>query len=204
MPSESDKVPAGWYPAPNGGQRYWDGERWLALPNPDNSTVATDSPAKAVGGRKKVVVASVVVIILAAAGIGAFLISKNNHDTQMRNAAIAASSSKAAADKAAADAEADRVRSERAKRTAAVRDLEADVKTFAQKQSAEGLFDGPVLSVKCDPVGGSTDDLTAQTTILECFVATTDNGDGTFSGEKYHARMNWTTGEETYGYGPPR
>ena len=204
MPSESDKVPAGWYPAPNGGQRYWDGERWLALPNPDNSTVATDSPEKAVGRRKNVVVASVVVIILAAAGIGAFLISKNNHDTQMRNEAIAASSSKAAADKAAADAEADRVQSERAKRTAAVRDIEADVKKLAQKQSAEGLFDGPVLSVKCDPVGGSTDDLTAQTTIFECFVSTTDNGDGTFSGEKYHARMNWKTDEETYGYGPVR
>lgn len=204
MTSGSDKVPAGWYPAPNGGQRYWDGERWLALPNPDNSTVAADSPKQAVGGRKKVVVASVVAIILAAAGIGAFLISKNNHETQMRDAAIAASSSQAAAARAAADAEADRVKSERAKRTAAVKDIEADVKTFAQKQSAEGLFDGPVLSVTCDPVGGSTDDLTAQTTIFACFAATTDNGDGTFSGEKYHARMNWNTGEETYGYGPPR
>jgi hypothetical protein len=201
MPGESDKVPAGWYPAPNGGQRYWDGQRWLALPDPDDRIVTTGSAEKAAGGRKKVVVASVVALILAAAGIGWFLISKNNHDIQMRNEAIAASSSKAAA----ADAEADRVRRERAKRAAEIKDIEASVKTLAEKQSAEGLFDGPVLSVTCDPVGGGpTDDLTAKTTVFACFVATKDNGDGTFTGEKYHATANWDTGEFTYGFGAPR
>lgn len=169
-------VPAGWYPAPNGGQRYWDGQRWLALPEPDDSTVATGSAENAAGGRKKVVVASVVaLIVLAAAGIGV-LIWKNSHDTQMRNAAIAASSSKAAADKATADAEADRVRrdteAKRAQRAASVKGIEASIKTLAEKHVADGLFDGPVLSVSCDPVGGgSTDDLTAKTTVFECFVA---------------------------------
>ena len=208
---QSDKVPAGWYPAPNGGQRYWDGQRWLALPNPDDSTVAvaTGSAEKAAGGRKKVVVASVVaLIVLAAAGIGV-LIWKNSHDTQMRNAAIAASSSKAAASKAAADAEADRVRrdteAKRAQRARAVKVIEAAVKTLAEKHVADGLFDGPVLSVSCDPVGGgSTDDLTAKTTVFECFAATEKNGDGTLSGKKYHATMNWDTGAYTYGFGPPR
>jgi hypothetical protein len=215
MPGESDKVPAGWYPAPHGGKRYWDGQRWLALPDPDDSTVApaavaTGSAEKAAGGRKKVVVASLVaLIVLAAAGTGA-LIWKNSHDTQMRNAAIAASSSKAAADKAAADAaEADRVRrdteAKRAQRAAAVKGIEASVKTLAQKHIADGLFDGPVLSVSCDPVGGgSTDDLTAKTTVFECFVATKDNGDGTLSGKKYHATMNWDTGDYTYGFGAAR
>jgi hypothetical protein len=214
MPGEPDNIPAGWYPTPHGGQRYWDGQRWLALPDPDDSTVApaavaTGSAEKAAGGRKKVVVASVVaLIVLAAAGIGVFW--KNSHDTQMRNAAIAASSSKAAADKSAADAaEADRVRrdteAKRAQRAAAVKDIEASIKTLAQKHIADGLFDGPVLSVSCDPVGGgSTDDLTAKTTVFECFVATKDNGDGTFSGKKYHATMNWDTGDYTYGFGPPR
>ena len=76
---------------------------------------------------------------------------------------------------------------------------------MAEKHVGDGLFDGPVLSVSCDPVGGgSTDDLTAKTTVFECFAATKDNGDGTLSGMKYHATMNWDTGEYTYGFGAPR
>lgn len=213
MPPESDEVPAGWYPAPHGGKRYWDGQRWLALPDPDEDTAAvggaSDSTEEAAGGKNRVVIASVVaLIVLVAAGIGV-AIWKNSYDTEMRNSAIAASSSKAAADKAAADAEADRVRrdveAKRAKRAAEVKDIEASVKKMAEKHIADGLFDGPVLSVTCDPVGGgSTDDLTAKTTVFECFVATKDNGDGTLSGKKYHATMNWDTEEYTYGFGAPR
>lgn len=213
MPQESDEVPAGWYPAPHGGKRYWDGQRWLALPDPDQSTAnaadVTDSGEGVASGRNRVVMASVVaLIVLVAAGVG-ILLWKTNHDTEMRNAEIAASSSKAAADKAAADAEADRVRrdveAKRAKRASEVKDIEASVKKMAEKHIADGLFDGPVLSVTCDPVGGgSTDDLTAKTTVFECFVATKDNGDGTLSGKKYHATMNWDTDEYTYGFGAPR
>lgn len=213
MPRESSEVPAGWYPAPDGGKRYWDGHRWLALPDPDEKTTAaadvTDSGVGVVGGKNRIVIASVVAITVSvAAGVG-ILLWKTNEDTQMRNAASAASSSKAAADKAAADAEADRVRrdveAKRAKRAAEVKDIEASVKKLAEKHVADGLFDGPVLSVTCDPVGGgSTDDLTARTTVFECFVATKDNGDGTLSGKKYHATMNWDTDEYTYGFGAPR
>lgn len=134
---------------------------------------------------------------------------KSSHDTQMRNEAIAASSSKAAADKAAADAaEAERVRrdteTKRAERAAAVKDVETAIATLAQEHIDKGIFDGPVLSASCDPVGGgSTEDLTAKTTIFECFAATKDNGDGTLSGRKYHATMNWDTGQYTYGLGAP-
>jgi hypothetical protein len=100
MPGTSDEIPPGWYPAPSGGQRYWDGQRWLALPDPDLETVAPKAVATLSGesewGRKKVVVASVVAaIVLAAAGIG--LLLKNNHDTDVRNASIALSSSSKAA-----------------------------------------------------------------------------------------------------------
>lgn len=51
--------------------------------------------------------------------------------------------------------------------------------------------------------GGSTDDLTETTTVFECFAANEDNGDGTMSGCKYHATMNWSTSEFTYGLGKP-
>ena len=64
------------------------------------------------------------------------------------------------------------------KRTAAVKDVEADVETFAQRaMPPEGLFDGPsVLSVACDPVGGWYRRLDRPSaTIFGCFAATTDN-----------------------------
>jgi hypothetical protein len=211
----NDQIPAGWYPTPNGGQRYWDGQRWLALPDPDQPTVYPEedgdsfSAPTATGTRKKAVIGSVVVaLILIAAGVG--LVLKNNHDTDLRNAAAAstasslaaASSSQAAAAASAAAAEAERVQRERAGRAADVQQIEADIKKMAEKQVADGLFDGPVLSASCDPVGGgSTDDLTAKTTIFECFAATHQNDDGTLSGRKYHATMNWDTESWTYGLG---
>jgi hypothetical protein len=206
MPSESDQVPAGWYPAPNGGRRYWDGQRWLALPDPDAQHPAVPGATEEASGRPKkaVLIASVVAaVILVVAGIG-FIIWKSNHDIEMQNAASAASSSKAAADE-----EADRVRrdidDQRAKRAGFVKEIEGTIKTLAEKQSAEGLFAGPVLSASCSPVnGGSTDDLTAKTTVFECFVANKTNDDGSQSGVRYHATANWDTREYTYGFGAPR
>ncbi|MGB3484402.1 MAG: DUF2510 domain-containing protein [Mycobacterium sp.] len=210
MASESDEAPPGWYPTPQGGQRYWDGQRWLALPEPDD---ANPFPADAAGvtekqptGKKKAVLAGIAaLIVLVTAGIGALLWNKN-HDTQMRNNAIAASSSKAAADAAATAAEKVRrdTEAKRSQRASAIGDLEESITTMARDHIMKGLFDGPVLSVSCDPVGGgSTDDLTAKTTIFECFTATKDNGDGTLSGRKYHATMNWDSGNYTYGLGAP-
>lgn len=200
MTSESDDIPAGWYPAPNGGKRYWDGQRWLALPEPDDSTAAPHPQAHGGVGqpvapkKKKLVLASAAAaIVLAAAGIGG-LVWKNRHDTQMRNEAAAAAA--AAAESAAS--------TERAKRARAVKEIKASVMTMAKKHVGEGMYDGPVLSVSCVPVdGGSTDDLTEKTTVFECFAATKDNGDGTLSGRKYHATSNWSTGDYTYGYGAP-
>lgn len=214
MSNESDSVPPGWYPTPQGGQRYWDGQRWLALPEPDDAIPAPAEPfvgavTEQPNNRKKILIACVAAtVVLAAAGIGA-VVWKNHHDTELHNAEVAASSSKAASDKAAADAAAaavaaENVREQRAQRASAIKDLQSSIQAMAEKHIADGLFDGPVLSVTCDPVdGGSTDDLTAKTTVFECFVATNDNGDGTLSGRKYHATMNWNTGNYTYGYGAP-
>lgn len=83
---------------------------------------------------------------------------KSNHDTQMQNDAAASSSSKAAASAgAAAKAEADRVQLEvtakRAQRAETVTEVAAAVNTLAEEDVNDELFDGPVLSVTCDPVG---------------------------------------------------
>lgn len=93
---------------------------------------------------------------------------------------------------------------ERASRAASVPAIESSIKTMAEEHAGKGLIDGSIISVTCSPVsGGSTGDLTESTTVFECFAATRDNGDGTKSGYKYHATMNWTTGKATYGLGAP-
>ncbi len=205
MANESDQIPAGWYPAPNGGKRYWDGQRWLALPEPDDvepyggtSAALLESSNELSSYRKRtILIGAIAAVVLAAMAAGG-LIWKSRHDTQMRNDAAASSSSSAAA--AAASA----VAAEQSKRARAVKEIEDAVMVMAEKHVSDGRYDGPILSVSCDPVdGGSTDDLTEKTTVFECFAATRDNGDGTLSGRKYHATSNWTTGDFTYGYGAP-
>lgn len=201
MDNETGGAPAGWYPAPHGGQRYWDGQRWLPLPDPDEAPgapVQTTPGDNKTGGKTKLLLAATIsAVVLAGAVIGG-LFWKNNHDTQMRNKAAAAAEAEAAA------AAATEAAAERARRAGAVGDIEDSVATLAEKHAADGLFDGPILEVSCVPVdGGSTDDLTEKTTVFDCFAATEDNGDGTMRGRKYHATMNWNTGEYTYGYGSP-
>lgn len=216
MTNESDATPAGWYPTPTGGQRYWDGQRWLTLPEPDDAKsdaaksddagpydyataalMKSASERSAAYNRKTLLIGSAAAVVVATTVAGG-LFWKNQRDTEMRNNAAAASSSAAAA--AAASA----IAAEQSKRASAVKEIEDSVKTMATKHASEGMYDGPILSVSCVPVdGGSTDDLTEKTTVFECFAATKDNGDGTLTGRKYHATSNWTTGDFTYGYGAP-
>lgn len=204
MPEQPDHIPAGWYPDPAGGQRYWDGSKWLALPEPDASQ--TGSPRKR--PPKKVLIAISAAILLA---VGGGTIWKISHDANVRAEQDAA----AAAIQLAADEEATRLEAERAakesedageraRRTLAVENIESNVKTMAEEHVTKGIMDGPIISVSCSPVGGgSTDDLTETTTVFDCFAANEDNGDGTMSGYKYHATMNWSSGEFTYGLGKP-
>lgn len=195
---ESEQIPAGWYPSPSGGKRYWDGQHWLALPDPDETPPHGSPPGRPPGGsRNKLIGAALGVTVVVAAAIGG-LVWKSKHDEQMQNKAAAAASASAQAEAEAADA------AERSRRASAVVSLENSVKKLAVEHVSKGLFDGPVLSVDCVPVdGGSTDDLTERTTVFECFAATKDNGDGTLRGRVYNGTMNWTTGEYTYGLGAP-
>lgn len=209
MTDDAHVTPAGWYPDPSGGQRYWDGAKWLDLPAPSSSL----EPAKNTKRRpKKWAIGALVALVLLGGG-GA--IWKVAHDAQVAAAEEAAINLAAQeeADRVAAEearraeaqaAQQKRDNAERASREAAVAEIETSVKTMAEGHVAKGLIDGSIISVSCSPVsGGSTDDLTETTTVFECFVAINDNGDGTMSGFKYHATMNWTSGEFTYGMGAP-
>ncbi|GAA2090612.1 hypothetical protein GCM10009840_32140 [Pseudolysinimonas kribbensis] len=124
------------------------------------------------------------------------------HDAQAA-AAVAASAAKhkrELAEQKAADQKA-KDDAERESRKESVTEIENSVKEMAQKDVTEGVLDGPIISATCDPVSGSTDDLTDQTTTFNCFVANKDNGDGTFSGYYFNATMNWSSGSYTYGLG---
>jgi hypothetical protein len=212
---------AGWYPTPSGEQRYWDGEQWLALPAPPD--VAPSSPqsqeTKSQPRNRRrlkwalIAGAAVLVLGLIAGGV-AWKIADNERQAEAAAQAAAEQSAaeaseeqarqEAAAASAAASAQERADEAERTSRLASIPGIEASVKTMAEGHAADGIIDGPIIEVTCSPVGGgSTDDLTQQTTVFACFAAYRDNGDGTMSGYTYKATMNWSTGSYTYGLGAP-
>ncbi|SNS94754.1 DUF2510 domain-containing protein [Rhodococcoides kyotonense] len=203
MSDEPHAAQPGWYPTPDGGQRYWNGSAWLDLPNP-----ATPTATRRRRPSKKVVwIAAVLLAVLGIAGITSKLVHDSNVRAEQQAAETAAND--------AAQREADRIaaaaakqeqedQAERLTRTLSVSGIEGSVKTMAEEHVTKGIVDGPVISVTCSPVsGGSTDDLTETTTVFQCFAATEDIGDGRMRGYNYHATMNWSTGNYTYGFGAP-
>ena len=214
--SAPPRTPAGWYPTPDGRQRYWDGSSWTDLPwsEADALTSVTSTghvPRQRWSSkrRKTVLIAGTVVVVVAGLLVGGLALKAASDRqiaaTKMAKANIAerlaAAEEKASAD-AAAEAKQVKDDAERAARTATVTGIEASVKTMADKDVTDKLLVGPILSVKCSPIGsGSTNDLTQLTSVFECFAANKDNGDGTQSGYTFHATMNWSDGSYTYGLG---
>jgi len=224
-------APAGWYPGPDGKQRYWDGHNWLQIP-PPNALSAQPLPEARNNSlfkpsRRMWIVGVVAVLTLVGVGV-VIQVAADGHDAKQA-AIVAADGEKsreeqAARDKAKSDAaEAARIakraadaqeareakeaqaavdRAERLARKESVSEIEKSIKKMARKHVREGIIDGPVIRVSCDPVaGGSVEDLSEKTTVFQCFMANKDNKDGTMSGHYYHATMNWGTGSYTYGFG---
>lgn len=201
------KAPPGWYPDPDGNQRYWDGDNWLEIPPPQvDTTTATEKP-KAKRRRTLAVVAVVFALLVAAGGTGAYIL-KTRADEQA--AAVAAQEEaqreeKAAAD-AAAKAEQERLAAKRlrSEREGAITSIETSITEMAQGHLEEGFIDGSILDVTCTPVqGGSAEPLLEDSTVFECFVATQELEGGQQSGYYYNATMNWNTGGFTFGFGEP-
>ncbi|UYP18749.1 DUF2510 domain-containing protein [Rhodococcus sp. Z13] len=196
-----DKLPAsaGWYPDPNGGQRFWDGSSWLDLPDPDSS----GEPERRFP-KKQILVIVLVLLVAAICGAVGW---KIDHDAEIAaQVAAAEEAAQREAERLEAERKAQELEdeTERRARAATVTNIETSIEEMANEHVNKGMFDGPILSVTCSPVnGGSTDDLTETTTVFECFVGTEDVGGGRMRGYKYHATMNWTSGEFTYGFGAP-
>ena len=154
-----------------------------------------------------------IVLLLVVGGTVTAVVAQNVHKQQVaavkaqekkaaaaeaKHAADLAAEAKQAADLAAAQAADD---AERAQRKSTVTEVEASIKKLAKEDAAKGLIDGPIIAASCNPVSGSTDDLTDITTSFDCFVANKDNGDGSQSGYFFNATVNWDTGQYTYGLG---
>lgn len=159
----------------------------------------------------KIAVAAVAVLVVAGGVTTSLVITKRNHDRAeaARSAAVARAQSQAdaervAANKAArakeqADAEAEQVRYQRSVRAELIADLEKSIVKDAKKSVTAGLLDGPVLRAACTPIGGgSTDDLTAVTGAFTCIAVTKKDTDGTESGYRYTATVNWD--EQSYSW----
>ncbi|MGV9195104.1 DUF2510 domain-containing protein [Microbacterium sp. MC2] len=217
--NEAPAPPAGWYPTPEGGQRYWDGHQWTDLPAPSPGVGSatpqstTHRERAATGRRRTGVIAAVIAVTLLLAGGGTAIALKLNADAEQAAAdQEAAASKKAAEDKKRADAREREVQEaqkradevERERRADAIEDIEKSVEKMAKDHVSDDFIEGPIIDVGCVPVdGGSTDDLTETTTVFQCFVANEKHKDGTMSGHYYNATMNWNTGSYTYGYGQP-
>lgn len=210
MEESGKAAPPGWYPTPEGGSRYWDGGQWLDLPSPEKS----GAPRRKSTVRTWLLVLAGAVAVAALIAVG--LLLNANHEREERAAAAEAreqaaaeadaraAEERASAEDAARELQEQQDEQERDLRRDAVTGVEESVEEMAGEHISDGIIDGEVLEVSCSPVaGGSVDDLTEQTTVFECFVATEDNGDGTMSGFYYNATMNWTTGSFTYGLGAP-
>lgn len=223
-------TPPGWFPNPTNPEEevYWDGDKWsgdirpifgaiasaedsgnTALHPTDQVLVETESPkADSKRRRRGLWIALAIVVAVLLGGVTTSVLVNNVHAQQVAHQRAAqkrlddaraknAAEAKQAADdakKAADDAE-------RATRQATVSEVEASVKKLAEEDIAKSLLTGPVIAVSCNPVSGSTDDLTDTTTTFDCFVANKDNGDGTQSGYFFNATVNWTSGGYTYGLG---
>ena len=219
----------GWFPSQThpDEELFWDGERWTGATRRTDSqnhvddrepladgtldahrgdATSQERPTRPLSRRARVIVGIAAAVLLLGGGVTAVASvqareqaaaqAAEEREAGERYAARIAANEKAAADRdAAAEAQ------EREGRDLTVTEIEGSVKTMADDNAAEGLHEA-VIAVSCNPVdGGSTDDLTDQTTAFDCFAATTDNADGTQSGYYYNATVNWNTSEYTYGYG---
>ena len=226
-------APPGWYPGPDGKQRYWDGRAWLQIPPPEQAQVEAplvdqSTQERASGSRRWIWVAAAVLALI---GVVVGVNAVNNAREAREAAAVAAQETKAkedlvarqrAAAAAAAAAEAERQANEakeaqeakeakeaeetvdRAIRGALVKEIEKSVKKMAKSHVKSGLINGPIVDVSCEPVaGGSVDDLSEETAVFQCFAANKKRKDGSASGYYYNSTINWDSGEYTYGYGQP-
>lgn len=157
-------------------------------------------------------IAVAVGMLLLGGGATAGLLVKHHNDTvarQHRLAAVRAANARAAAHEAARQAEAAKREKARAAhrlevllRKALVKDLQRSITKDAIKNVNDGLLEGPILHSECTPVaGGNIDDTAQHTGNFSCLAVSTINGDGTMSGYRFSATVNYEDNSYTWHLG---
>jgi hypothetical protein len=148
---------------------------------------------------------AIALTLLIAGGATAGVLVKKHHDDQVaaakhtRQVAEQEKRDAAAAQATEKKREADLERDSRAE---TVKSLEGSVTKDAKDDATTGLIDGPVLKSRCEPAGGTNlDDLSVDTGEFTCLAVTTINDDGTMSGYRYTANVNFNDGTYTWHFG---
>lgn len=198
-------------PPADDDHRSANGEALPAVSDSPGSPVAEGHTKSGWRKRRGLWIAlAAVLVLLIAGGVSAVVVSNNVHAQQVADAKAATkkkADEKKAEEEAAASAAAVKQAADDAKRLQrqqTVTEVEGAIMKMAEDDVSKGVLNGPVLTVSCSPVSGSTDDLTDTTTTFDCFAANKDNGDGTQSGYFFNATVNWTSGQYTYGLGKSR
>lgn len=148
---------------------------------------------------KRIVLILAGLLVLAGAGTGIVLGVQHADQVKAEQAAadeVKKKESDAAAAKQAADA------AKRMVRKTIVTALEDSVLKDAQSRVTEGVLTGPITLASCTALGGgSTDDLTAITGTFQCIAVNKTNADGSQSGYRFSATVNWDDASYTWHLG---
>lgn len=106
-----------------------------------------------------------------------------------------------AAQNAAAAAKRAETAKQIAARHSAEDEMQESITTWALKLVGDGTLDGPILRTSCTPVGGGSENLAEVTVKYDCLAIDKDNADGSSTGYRVHATMDFNTGEYTWGLG---
>ncbi|SEN30048.1 hypothetical protein [Cryobacterium luteum] len=164
--------------------------------------------ANAWKNRRVRVAAIVIAAVVLLGGAGAAIATTVAHNNEVVAAEASAKAARIEKDKVAArlaataKAQEEADDAERAIRLSMVGEVEGSITTDAQKRVSEETLEGPILRSSCTPLGGgSTDDLTALTTTFSCIAISKENADGTASGYRFSATVNWNDGSYTWHLG---
>ena len=151
-----------------------------------------------VNKRVFLIVAAALIVLIAGVGVALNIQHANQVNAEQAAAAAASDAEKkreseaaeAAARATAAKQSADA--SERKQRKEIVTAVEDSVLKDAQERVTTGALTGPITLASCTPLGGgSSDDLTAITGTFQCIAVNKTNPDGSSSGYRFSATVNW-------------
>lgn len=161
-----------------------------------------------VNKRTALIVAAVVVAVIAGTGITLSIQHTNQVNAEQAAAQAAADAQKKREDDAARAAAAATAAKQaaddakRAERKLIVAEVEDSILKDAKKRVTEGVLTGPITRASCTPLGGgSSDDLTAITGTFECIAVNKTDADGSSSGYRFSATVNWNAGNYSWHLG---